>query len=84
MSNGHKFDHPSIYHIRVKGRLENEWSDWFDGFVIEPCENDETQLTGHVIDQAALHGILYKIRDLGLPLLLVKRMKEHDDDLDQR
>jgi hypothetical protein len=80
MSNGHKFDHPSTYHIRVKGRLEKAWSHWFDGFDIEPNEDDETWLTGQVADQSALHGVLYRIRDLGLPLLLVKRIEDDDDE----
>ncbi len=73
MTNGRNFDKPGIYHIRVKGNLDRRWSDWFDGFGITPQAGDETLLTGPVADQAALHGLLNKIRDLGLPLLLVKR-----------
>ena len=85
MSNGRKYDRPSIYQIRTSGRLDHAWSDWFDGFTIEPRENDETWLTGQVVDQADLYGVLYRIRDLGLPLLLVKRIEEEqDNELDDR
>ena len=73
MANGRQFDKPGIYHIQVKGNLDQRWSDWFDGFTIIPQAGDETLLTGPVADQAALHGLLSKVRDLGLPLLLVKR-----------
>ena len=59
---------------RVKGNLEAQWSDWFDGFTLTQQGNDETLLTGQVTDQPALHGLLAKIRDLGLPLLSVKRI----------
>ena len=75
MSNGHEFDKQGIYRIRVKGNLDQKWSDWFDGFTIAPQANDETLLTGPVVDQAALHGLLAKIRDLGLPILLVKQVE---------
>ncbi|MBZ0297564.1 MAG: hypothetical protein K8L99_33720 [Anaerolineae bacterium] len=64
------------YEIRLKGRLGIQWSQWFNGWVIHPCERDETILTGHIPDQAALHGILAKIRDLGIPLLALKQL--HD------
>ena len=60
-----------IYHIRVQGQLDEKWADWLDGFVIAPRANGETLLSGPVADQAALHGMLNKLRDLGLPLLLV-------------
>lgn len=78
MTNGREFDEPAVYQIRVKGNLDRKWSDWFDGFTIVPQANDETLLTGPVVDQAALHGLLVKIRDLGLPLLLVKRVEGED------
>ena len=58
-----------IYQIVVKGHLDNEWSDWFDGLTITLVDNGETILSGPIIDQTALHGVLIKIRDLGLPLL---------------
>jgi hypothetical protein len=59
----------TVYHIRVKGVLDHNWSDWFDGLVISALPNGETRLTGPVVDQAALYGVLHKIRDIGLPLL---------------
>jgi hypothetical protein len=75
MTHGREFDREGIYQIRVKGTLEERWSDWFDGFTLTPQVNHETLLTGPVTDQAALHGLLSKIRDLGLPLLSVKRVE---------
>jgi hypothetical protein len=60
-----------IYHIRVKGNLDAKWADWFEGFVMASRGNGETLLSGAVVDQAALHGVLAKIHSLGLPLLLV-------------
>jgi len=76
MANGREFDRPAEYRIRVKGTLDPKWSDWFDGFSIAPQENDVTCLTGTVADQSALHGFLAKIRDLGLPLLLIQRIED--------
>jgi len=76
MTNGRKFDKPGTYHIQVKGNLDQRWSDWFDHFTIAPQPGDQTLLSGPVADQAALHGLLSKIRDLGLPLLLVKREEQ--------
>ncbi len=61
----------SIYHIRVKGNLDEKWADWFDGFVMTSRGNGETLLSGEVVDQAELHGVLGKIHGLGLSLLLV-------------
>ena len=76
MPDGREFDEQSIYQISVKGSLDQKWSGWFDGFAIKPQADDTTLLTGPVADQAALHGLLAKIRDLGLPLLLVERVRE--------
>jgi hypothetical protein len=59
------------YEIRVRWRLDARWSAWFEGLTLTPLENGETLLAGPIRDQAALHGILAKIRDLGLPLLSV-------------
>ena len=73
MADGREFDKPGIYQIRVKGVLDEKWSDWFDGLTITP-QDDETLLTGPVRDQAALHGLLARVRDLGLPLLSVKQI----------
>ncbi|MFL5587823.1 MAG: hypothetical protein ACJ8DI_09215 [Ktedonobacteraceae bacterium] len=58
-----------VYQIVVKGHLDSEWSEWFDGLTITQVDNGETILSGPVVDQTALHGVLIKIRDLGLPLL---------------
>ncbi len=62
---------PTVYKIRVKGHLGSEWTDWFEGLTITLEEDGTTLLTGLVIDQAALHGLLKKVRDLGLPLVSV-------------
>ena len=62
---------PMIYQIRIKGHLGREWTDWFEGLTITPEDNGETLLTGPVVDQAALHGVLRKVRDVGMPLLSV-------------
>jgi len=78
MSNVRQFSGRGDYEIRVKGNLDLRWSDWFDGLAITPVGDDETLLTGTVADQAALHGVLHKIRDLGLPLLTVQRLKEEE------
>ena len=62
---------PTVYQIRVKGHLGSQWTDWFGGLTITTAENGETLLTGAVVDQAALHGLLKKVRDLGMPLVSV-------------
>ena len=62
---------PILYQIRLKGHLDAQWTDWFAGLTISLQENGDTLLTGPVVDQAALHGLLKKIRDLGLPLISV-------------
>ena len=67
---------PEFYEIRVRGRLGPEWSAWFDGLAISHQPQGEMVLSGPVPDQAALHGILLKIRDLGLPLVSVHRVEE--------
>ena len=59
------------YEIRLKGHLDNRWAEWFEGLTITLEDNGDTLLTGPVIDQAALHGLLKTVRDLGLPLLSV-------------
>jgi hypothetical protein len=63
-----------VYQIRIKGHLGSVWTDWFDGLTIQLEENGDTLLTGSV-DQAALHGFLRKVRDLGMPLISVSRVK---------
>ena len=60
-----------VYQIRIKGQLDPQWTDWFEGLVVTLEEDGNTLLTGEVIDQAALHGLLKKLRDLGLPLISV-------------
>ncbi len=62
---------PGVYEIRVKGHLDNRWASWFEGLTINREDNGETLLSGPVVDQAALHGWLRKVRDLGLPLVSV-------------
>ena len=64
-----------VYQIRIQGHLGREWTDWFEGLTITLEDNGETLLTGSVVDQAALHGLLRKVRDLGLPLLSVNPVK---------
>jgi hypothetical protein len=68
-------DEPGRYEIRLKGHLDARWADWFAGLTITWEDNGETQLTGPVADQAALHGLLRKVRDLGLPLVSVLRVE---------
>jgi hypothetical protein len=67
-------DQPARYEIRIKGHLDDRWAAWFDGLAITREANGDTLLTGPVTDQAALHGLLRKVRDLGTPLLSVTRM----------
>ena len=62
---------PELYEIRVRGHLNDRWAEWFEGLTITLEDNGDTLLTGPVIDQAALHGLLKKVRDLGLPLVSV-------------
>ena len=71
---------PVIYQIRLKGHLGRHWTDWFDGLTITLEDNGETLLTGPVVDQAALHGLLKKVRDVGMPLLSVVCVKPGQAD----
>lgn len=68
---------PATYEIKIKGRLDARWSAWFDGMTVTEVD-DGTIITGWVADQAALHGLLGKIRDLGLPLISAARGEESD------
>ena len=72
--------HPMVYQIRIKGHLGREWTDWFGGLTLTLEDNGETLLTGPVVDQAALHGLLRKVRDLGVPLISVMRVKPDQAD----
>ena len=65
------------YQIRLEGHLDPKWSDWFDGLTIRLEKNGDTLLTGPVIDQAALHGLFRKVRDLGVPLISVIRLENN-------
>ncbi len=77
-------DAPELYEIRIKGHLEDRWANWFEGLTITLEEDGETLLTGPVTDQAALHGLLKKVRDLGLPLLSVNRIEPNQSETCQR
>jgi hypothetical protein len=68
-------EQPMIFQIRIKGHLGQQWTDWFEGLAIKLEENGDTLLTGSVVDQAALHGLLKKVRDLGMPLIAVDPVK---------
>jgi hypothetical protein len=85
MTNDHGLDcdadQPMVYQIRIKGHLGQQWTDWFEGLTITLGENGDTLLTGQLIDQAVLHGILKKIRDLGMPLLSVNIVDPNQPDM---
>jgi hypothetical protein len=73
-------DEPGLYEIRIKGHLDDRWGDWFEGLTITLEDNGETLLTGPVVDQAALHGLLKKVRDLGMPLISVSPVEPGQAD----
>ena len=72
------------YRIRIKGHLSSHWAEWFDGMTITHLDNGETIVEGPVIDQAALHGMLNHIRDLGLPLMAVDRVEQGENANNER
>ena len=72
---------PMVYQIRIKGHLSCTWTDWFDGLTITLEDNGDTLLTGPVIDQAALHGLIKKVRDLGMPLISVSPVEPGQADV---
>lgn len=72
MTNRRSYDRPAIYRIVIQGSIDASWSDWFDGLAITQRDG-ETLLQGQVVDQAALHGILAKVNDLGLTILSIER-----------
>ena len=69
-----------FYQITVKGHLNPNWANWFDGLTITPLPNGTTAISGPIVDQAALHGVLRKVRDLGVPLLSVTRVRPGQAD----
>ena len=73
-------DESGLYEIRIKGHLDNRWADWFEGLTITLEEDGDTLLTGPVVDQAALHGLLKKVRDLGMPLVSVSLVEHGQAD----
>ena len=73
-------DKPGLYEIRIKGRLTDRWAAWFEGLTITQEDNGATLLSGPIVDQAALYGLLRKVRDLGMPLLSVNRVKPDQID----
>ena len=75
---------PLVSQIRIKGYLGREWTDWFEGLTITLEDNGETLLTGQVVDQAALHGLLRKVRDPGGPLVSVNRLKPGQANVSDR
>jgi hypothetical protein len=72
-----------LYEIRIKGHLDVRWADWFADLTITLEDNGDTLLTGPVVDQAALHGLLRKVRDLGLPWLAVRRVEPDQADVSE-
>jgi hypothetical protein len=76
---------PMVYQIRIKGHLSPQWTDWFEGMAITPEDNGDTLVTGPVIDQAALHAVLKRVRDVNLPLLSIMEVRSKGEDtLDAR
>jgi small-conductance mechanosensitive channel len=69
---------PAVYQIRIRGQLGSQWTDWFEGLAITLREDGDTLLTGPVVDQAALHGLLKKVRDLGMPLISVVQVQSDE------
>jgi len=77
-------DQSQVYQIRIKGHLGPQWANWFEGMTIALQDNGDTLLTGPVVDQAVLHGLLKKVRDLGMPLVSVVRVdpdQSHKSDI---
>jgi hypothetical protein len=79
MSTGHH-DNPGRYEIRLKGHLDSRWTAWFDGLTLTQDNDGTTIIHGPVADQAALHGLLQKVRDLGLPLVSVTQVEPHQSN----
>ncbi len=71
---------PMVYQIRIKGHLSPQWTDWFEGMAITTEDNGNTLVTGPVIDQAALHAVLKRVRDVNLPLLSIMEVRSKGED----
>ena len=78
MANGREFDKPAVYEIRVRGQLDERWSRWFADLVIIPQPNGCSLFTGPIADQAALYGVISRLRDLGLVLISVHRVPREE------
>jgi hypothetical protein len=74
------YQEPGRYEIRVRGRLDAHWSAWFEGLTLNRHDDGTTAIEGSIADQAALHGVLQKVRDLGLDLVSVRRLEPGDND----
>jgi len=72
---------PMVYQIRIKGHFDDQWTDWFSGLAVTLEENGDTLLTGPVVDQAALFGLLKKVRDLGIPLVSINCLSSGKTDM---
>jgi hypothetical protein len=77
MSHTSDSNHPVVYEVRIAGHLPPQWADWFEGLSVTLQPDGTTRLSGPVIDQAALYGLLKKVRDLGLPLISVNQVSIH-------
>ncbi len=75
-----KHGQPMIYQFRLQGHLDRQWISWLDGLTITLEENGDTLLTGEVVDQAALYGLLSRIRDIGIPLISLIRLLPNPTD----
>jgi hypothetical protein len=75
---------PDFYEIRVRGVLDSGWSAWFDGLEVTSDQAGQTRIAGPVVDQAALHGLLAKVRDLRLPLVSVRRIDRDEEPTGER
>jgi hypothetical protein len=79
-NSSHEKVEPLIYQIKIKGHLDRKWADWFAGLSITSQDSGETLLTGPVLDQAMLYGLLRKVRDVGLPLVAVMQVEPEQAD----
>jgi len=73
-------DQPDVYRIRIQGQLDEMWSEWFEGMTVTWDDEGNTGLIGPVVDQSALHGLLRRVRDLGIPLISVERLNRSQLD----